>query len=516
MKARPLYTSTALILGAFAIAPRALCTPVFEVEPLPTDGGVSSAASGIDTHRATGFELVSGSIDGGPNQPLRATVWRRSGSGFSSETLMALDPTKDAWVAGTFLTEIAGTLNWFAAGASDGNAGQTAVFWNGTDGGPTSGPTAFPTLGGSTSEALWCGFDSELPSGDLLIGGAAERPSGVEQAVIWQGPPTGPFTITTLPHYGDFPGRATAFPVSDVSGQEEGQGRVVGWAVDSVDTLAQLWTRAGGPSQWTRTELPLPAGATQSWAHAARYDDTGSRIAVVGSYRAGNRRHAAIWEKSLDPDSILVAWEITELEAANALLDADALALGGQNASFDVVVGSSSSPQGERVATLWLRGPDDSWSSHDLNALLANAGSDGLQEASDVALDPTGDLMISGDRSGADPQAHAWVASERQATGTTLPLSTGVDALEIDVSPNPFTRTVSFAFDPGANNPVLATVHDLSGRRVATLTTAAAPARRSLVWNGRDAAGTPVAPGIYFVRFHVGTHTTTKKIVRLR
>jgi flagellar hook assembly protein FlgD len=64
---------------------------------------------------------------------------------------------------------------------------------------------------------------------------------------------------------------------------------------------------------------------------------------------------------------------------------------------------------------------------------------------------------------------------------------------------------------------VALTVYDVLGRRVRTLVKAALPAgTHRVAWSGRDEAGRPVAPGVYFLRLEALGEARTGKVVRLR
>ncbi|MGH2570640.1 MAG: ASPIC/UnbV domain-containing protein, partial [bacterium] len=83
--------------------------------------------------------------------------------------------------------------------------------------------------------------------------------------------------------------------------------------------------------------------------------------------------------------------------------------------------------------------------------------------------------------------------------------------------PNPFRGSVRIDF--GLERPDAATlvVYDVRGRRVRVLREGpAAPGRHVESWNGLDAAGRQVVPGVYFVSFESGAFRSTRKIVRLR
>jgi uncharacterized repeat protein (TIGR01451 family) len=89
--------------------------------------------------------------------------------------------------------------------------------------------------------------------------------------------------------------------------------------------------------------------------------------------------------------------------------------------------------------------------------------------------------------------------------------TTGVDGpafarLSGAPAPNPFTASTTFGYEVRADAaaPVSITVHDLSGRRVATVFEGErAAGRYEAVWDGRSDAGEKVAPGVYFLRVTV-------------
>jgi hypothetical protein len=99
---------------------------------------------------------------------------------------------------------------------------------------------------------------------------------------------------------------------------------------------------------------------------------------------------------------------------------------------------------------------------------------------------------------------------------TAAPLVAGT-TLELLAQPNPFRESLDLRFVlPNARETRL-TIHDAAGRLVATLVHGGVPAgQRTAVWNGRDAAGSPVAPGVYFARLEAGGIEETRSVVLLR
>jgi hypothetical protein len=82
--------------------------------------------------------------------------------------------------------------------------------------------------------------------------------------------------------------------------------------------------------------------------------------------------------------------------------------------------------------------------------------------------------------------------------------------------PNPFEVKTSIRFDLPEPGLVRLTVYDVSGRLISTLTDQRwAAGRHSVVWSGDDDQGSPVGPGIYFIRMEAGDFSDTKKMMVL-
>lgn len=83
-------------------------------------------------------------------------------------------------------------------------------------------------------------------------------------------------------------------------------------------------------------------------------------------------------------------------------------------------------------------------------------------------------------------------------------------------SPNPLRRSTTLAFDLPREARIALSVHDPSGRRVATLAEGAWSAgRHSLAWRAADDAGRAVPAGLYFVRLEAGGMTRVARVAVL-
>jgi len=109
----------------------------------------------------------------------------------------------------------------------------------------------------------------------------------------------------------------------------------------------------------------------------------------------------------------------------------------------------------------------------------------------------------------------AWIATaaglSRFDPGYVAPPEPALPALHITVYPNPSRLTLAglqlrIAGEAGSYH---GTIYDIGGRRVREFF---APANHAVFWDGRDADGRLVQPGIYFVRAEAGGRTAVSRI----
>ena len=85
------------------------------------------------------------------------------------------------------------------------------------------------------------------------------------------------------------------------------------------------------------------------------------------------------------------------------------------------------------------------------------------------------------------------------------------------VRPNPATPRTALVYALPARGRVLLEIHDASGRRVATLVDGVRePGRHVASWDGRDAAGSQAAAGVYFARLAADEEVLSAKLVLAR
>ncbi|MCC6652385.1 MAG: hypothetical protein IT348_14630 [Candidatus Eisenbacteria bacterium] len=83
--------------------------------------------------------------------------------------------------------------------------------------------------------------------------------------------------------------------------------------------------------------------------------------------------------------------------------------------------------------------------------------------------------------------------------------------------PNPARPGGTLAFELARDSRVELSIHDLSGRRVATVASGSfAPGRHAPRWDGRDARGNELPGGLYFARFEGGGVRASRKLALVR
>jgi endonuclease I len=112
---------------------------------------------------------------------------------------------------------------------------------------------------------------------------------------------------------------------------------------------------------------------------------------------------------------------------------------------------------------------------------------------------------------------------DRSEFAAAMYVTTGLDEMEEPAfrlhqnAPNPFNPTTTMSFSLSGEADVELSIHDVSGRHVATLASGSFPAgRHAVVWDGRAQGATSVASGVYFCRLLVGDEAMTVKMILLK
>jgi len=102
-------------------------------------------------------------------------------------------------------------------------------------------------------------------------------------------------------------------------------------------------------------------------------------------------------------------------------------------------------------------------------------------------------------------------------TPTTLPIGGEAQLVLSTPQPSPFPHETRFAISLPRAEEVELSVHDLAGRRVATLFRERLDAGTQVFrWTGTDDGGARVGDGIYFIHARAAGREATRKVVMLR
>ena len=83
--------------------------------------------------------------------------------------------------------------------------------------------------------------------------------------------------------------------------------------------------------------------------------------------------------------------------------------------------------------------------------------------------------------------------------------------------PNPFNPTTKIAFELGKVERVRIRIFNVRGQQIAEIVNSVfGPGRYELKWDGKDAAGRPVASGVYFYQFSAGSYKKVGKMLMLK
>lgn len=125
-----------------------------------------------------------------------------------------------------------------------------------------------------------------------------------------------------------------------------------------------------------------------------------------------------------------------------------------------------------------------------------------------IGEDGHGDLYV------VDSSGGIWRMVPGDTTGTDLP--SAPDRL-LGAHPNPFNPRTDLVFSLGADGPITLTVHDLAGRRLATVARGSFEAgTHRIAWDARDGRGLGLASGVYLVRLASRAGVSTEKVTLAR
>ena len=291
-------------------------------------------------------------------------------------------------------------------------------------------------------------------------------------------------------------------------------GAIIAWnderTLPSIDIYAQRMSAAGAP-QWGAPGVAISiAPGDQSWAFQfipAVADGAGGAILSWTDARFGPATDIYVQRVNANgsigptPPDVVVS----------APADDDTLLVGS---NFDITwVASSDSG----IASVTLEFSSDGGASYD--TLATDEANDSSftwtvpAPASDLCLVRVTAYDSNGIGGSATNQGFFHIRSSATAVGDRTP----ADRLSIAVYPIPFNPSANIEYVLPARTRVLLSVYSVDGRLVRTLVDAVEPeGAHRVTWDGRDAAGSATASGVYVLRIDAGANTSTRKLVLVK
>jgi uncharacterized membrane-anchored protein len=104
-----------------------------------------------------------------------------------------------------------------------------------------------------------------------------------------------------------------------------------------------------------------------------------------------------------------------------------------------------------------------------------------------------------------------------ESGNTSSETASGEPYIQVQSYPNPFNPQTEIAYSLPENSYVKLTIYNIQGQKVATLLDEYQSAgTKSVIWDGCDESGDPVASGVYLYRIEAGSQTVTNRMVLLK
>ena len=227
--------------------------------------------------------------------------------------------------------------------------------------------------------------------------------------------------------------------------------------------------------------------------------------------RAALKRGLRLWQEDGDGQMTATSWFDASVTVSGRVWTGD---LHGDGYA-DVVFVHDNPARGYAVVV--ARGQEHGLPQEEGWYPITGHGGGGQILAGDVTNDGAVDLVVV-DRSLGGVHVLKSRLAEEPVTAVHEPAAVRPTGVHLGPNyPNPFNPHTSIPFTLAAADAVRLQVYDLRGRLVRTLwdgPLAAGPHR--LDWDGRNAAGRPVASGVYLYRLEVGGQVHSRKLLKLQ
>lgn len=454
--------------------------------PLGSDGGWSLGASWIDYDRDGVLDLSV------PNWGTGIFLYRGLGGGlFERQAGSAVEAVPDDGHTGCIWGDLDDDGDQdllVTVGTMSGYSGENRLFRNeivetGTAGFSRITTDPITTNVGDHSGGAWIDYDND---GDLDCFVANWMNSSPDELYRNDGDgfvpvAAGAMTTDSLRSF------------MSVWGDFDNDGDLDGYVTTDADWPNRLYRNDGGGTFAQMTGLVFEADLSKSWGVAsADYDDDGDLDLYVAN-ELGPVNY--LYRNDSDNGN---HWLSIELE-------------GGAH--------SNRSAFGSRIRILATIEGNPVWQIREVQA------HNGVSCQNDVRAH-----FGLGDAASADSIVILWPSGAVTNRGTTAadqflrllePTQTGVrpaagPALGMSIEPNPLRTETVVRFGSLASGGRPLQIFDVRGRLVRSLDLARSPSAGAVVWDGRDDAGRPVAPGAYFLRIAFPGADAVRKAVVVR
>ena len=87
----------------------------------------------------------------------------------------------------------------------------------------------------------------------------------------------------------------------------------------------------------------------------------------------------------------------------------------------------------------------------------------------------------------------------------------------MESAPNPFNPSTCITYQLATAEVVALSIWNVAGQRIRSLVRTRQPAGvHTVIWDGRDAQGKPVATGVYLCQIRAGTYRAVRKMALIR
>ncbi len=256
---------------------------------------------------------------------------------------------------------------------------------------------------------------------------------------------------------------------------------------------------------------------TSQYGHTAVYDPVGNRMLTFGGIRTPNQNGPTLFVMSLTGSP---TWGVLSPAGGGPQWWAGSVAMVDSATSSMIVLGGYSDRGQGQNAELWSLslGGANRWTSR---TPFDSSATSALRYAMGPAQSVDGYFHLFGGRDNvgaltSELQILPVNPSNVPVIPVAVPSATIPKLLTFSIGPNPFRSSTAFSIALPTRTSVSLGIYDIAGRRLQKIDAGPlGPGDVSLFWDGRDAGGRLLAPGVYLVRMQAGDNVLTRRVIRV-